>query len=81
MIIEHNEQELVLQQGGSSWEFYLQFPNNPDEYIADCEEHSYTAVRCGNVEIVTIDGIDYVRLHSLCDVVDNVLTTAREILI
>ena len=73
--------DMVLQQGGSTWELYAQFPEDTEEYIQDCEEHTYNAQLAGTFDVHKIDGKDYMKMEDVIELIDNTLDTARKMIV
>lgn len=72
---------VCVQQGGSTWELYVQFPEDVEEYIADCEEHTYTAVKACDIEVIGKQGDnEIVTLREAIRMAEECLRAAREII-
>jgi len=73
---------ICVQQGGATWEFYVQAPDDPDAYIKDCEEHTYEAVNCSSIILrgCDKDGQQLVRLSDAISMAEDCIKGVQQII-
>lgn len=73
---------VCVQQGGATWELYVQLPDDAEAYIQDCAEHTYEAVDCGTIAIrgKDKDGNDLVWLQDAAAMATACLVGACELI-
>lgn len=77
---EPEEQPVCLQQGGSTYELYVQLPEDAEEYIKDCKKHTYKAVAAGEIKILgKLNGEDVVFLSAAIDMAQACADAVREL--
>lgn len=70
--------EFCVQQGGSTYEFYVQTPLDAEEYIAECEEATYAAKSIGQYKVVTVGETQYMEIADVLSLVQSSLNTVKE---
>lgn len=75
-------QAVCVQQGGSTWELYVQLVDDPEAYVQDCEEHTYEAAIAGEIPIhsETKDGEPLVLLSDAVELAGDCIEAVRQII-